>query len=340
MKSELIYTYTRDMTNEDWLKFRKRGFGASEIGAILGLSEYTSALQIFYEKINPSIGYKFENIAMFMGNETESFIGKLHQYWDGDEESMIRNYRNGNIVRRNQRVNAYIQNPKWEHLFVSLDRKINRYKKDGIWQDEEVLEIKNMSGFVKQKWEHGIPPSYMAQVQQQLLVTDLTHGELAIMIDGRNFEVFRFERNDEFCNHIITQSTDLWQRIKKAKSLKTQLYEAELNFNQRLQNEIKEEIINLEPDVNGTISLNDFLNDKYKKGTSGERIGTYNQLEWAKKHKALHEQKKSLETELRMYENKLKNSMKDIEVLNFQDDGKVYWTNTKSGRRYFRNKIK
>ena len=340
MKKDLIYTYTNGMSHKDWLQFRKNGFGASEIGGVLGLSPYTSPLEIFYDKISDSIGEKYENLAMFLGTETEAFIAKLHQYWDGDEESMITNYRNNNVVRKNRRVNAYIQNPKWEHLLVSLDRKITSYKKNGELFPEEVLEIKNMSGFVKNQWEYGIPPMYMAQLQQQLLVTNIQFGELALMIDGRNFEVHRFERNDEFCEHIINRSTDLWNKITEARKLQEQKIDAELNFNQKLVNEINQEIISLEPEVDNSISLSHFLSDKYKNGTEGEKVGSFEELEWAIKHKELKNEVKEKQKEITLFENKLKHSMKDIEVLNFQDDGKVHWSNSKNGRRIFRNRIK
>ena len=48
---------------------------------------------------------------------------------------------------------------------------------------------------------------------------------------------------------------------------------------------------------------------------------------------------KALEKNVREVENFLKNSMKEFEVLDFGKDGKVYWTNTKTGRM-FRNLIK
>ena len=48
---------------------------------------------------------------------------------------------------------------------------------------------------------------------------------------------------------------------------------------------------------------------------------------------------KALEKNVREVENFLKNSMKEFEVLDFGKDGKVHWTNTKTGRM-FRNLIK
>ena len=48
---------------------------------------------------------------------------------------------------------------------------------------------------------------------------------------------------------------------------------------------------------------------------------------------------KALEKNVREVENFLKNSMKEFEVIDFGKDGKVHWTNTKTGRM-FRNLIK
>ena len=51
------------------------------------------------------------------------------------------------------------------------------------------------------------------------------------------------------------------------------------------------------------------------------------------------EEMKALEKNVREVENFLKNSMKEFEVLDFGKEGKVHWTNTKTGRM-FRNLIK
>ena len=121
--SNLIYTSTAEMTPEQWLGFRKCGIGASEVGALMGLSQYKSNIELFYDKIGQGLGFNVENIAMFMGTELEDFIAKMWQYWGGSEASLIDNFRKGTKVRKMQKVNAYIQNPKFPWLFVSLDRK-------------------------------------------------------------------------------------------------------------------------------------------------------------------------------------------------------------------------
>ena len=89
MAKDLIYTSTQDMTPEQWLEFRKRGIGASEVGAIMGLSQYKSNVELFYDKIGQGLGFNVENIAMFLGTELESFIANLWQYWNGSEAGLL-----------------------------------------------------------------------------------------------------------------------------------------------------------------------------------------------------------------------------------------------------------
>ncbi|HQE50274.1 MAG TPA: YqaJ viral recombinase family protein, partial [Fervidobacterium sp.] len=42
---------TREITQEEWLQFRKRGIGGSDISAILGLNPWKSPLALYYDKV-------------------------------------------------------------------------------------------------------------------------------------------------------------------------------------------------------------------------------------------------------------------------------------------------
>lgn len=340
MNRSLVFTNVKGMSDDDWMRFRKRGIGASEVGAILGLSEYTSSMELYYDKIGEELNYKVENIAMLMGHETEPLNSKLWQYWEGTEESIVRNYRAKRIVRKAQNVNGYIQNPKYPWLFVSLDRKINKHIWKGEQRGEGALELKNMSGFERNKWETGIPAPYLVQVQTQCLVCEFDYGELCIMQDGRGIEVYQFERNKEICEAIIEQTHEFWKKVERGRILKTQIYEAERNFNQILANELRAEIQMLEPDPDGSDGLEKFLKEKYRKGTEGERTGKPDELVWGIKHLNAKNQIKELTSTVQECENHLKHSMREMEVLNFGTDGKIYWSNDISGKRVFRNRLK
>lgn len=52
-----------------------------------------------------------------------------------------------------------------------------------------VLEIKTISGYNADKWEGGIPPYYIAQIQLYMLVLGYDYGQFAFLKDGRHMDV-------------------------------------------------------------------------------------------------------------------------------------------------------
>lgn len=341
MNRNLIFTSTEGMSNRDWLQFRTRGLGASEIGAVLGFSEYCSPMQKFDEKTTLTPKPRFENLAMFLGKQAEEKNAEMWEYWDGSVEGMISNYYSGTKVRRCRKINGYVQNPKYPWLFVSFDRIINKHIFKGKKFGEGALELKNLSSYEVQKWEEGIPTTYLLQVQDQMLVGEFEYGELAVKQDDRSYIVYPFEKNKAICEQIIDQTHDFWyNRVVPARKIQTQIFNAKQNYNQRLVEDLEGQLQQLEPEPDGTDAVSDFLSYKYKKGLLPERTGTKEELKWALTHLEKKEALKIVQRELLEAENKIKYSMKEVEILNFGIEGKVYWSNTKTGSRIFRNKLK
>ena len=331
---ELISTV--NMTNDEWLNYRYSGIGASEVSSILGLNQYKSSIELFYEKIGYTQRYNIENMACFMGKEQEAFVADLWKYWDGSQESMILNYRANKIVRKCQRVNAYARNPKYPHLFVSLDRKINKHGN----KEEGALEIKTMGGYEANKWEAGIPIGHIMQLQTQLQVCEFDYGELAILTDGRQFDVYPFDKVQGICDTIVERTHLFWQRVEKAKVLVNQKFEFERNFNMVQAEKVRAEIESYEPEADGSDAYTKFLKEKYKNAKLGGRLGNDAEKQFAINSKNLAEQIKILEEEKNKNENLIKKSMGEIQTLDFGSSGKVHWTLDAKGGRRFSNKIK
>ena len=234
MKSHLILTSTEGMTNRDWLSFRTRGIGASDVPAVLGFSEYESPMSKFDEKISLIPKPKFENLSMFLGKQAEDKNAEMWEYWDGSVEEMIKNFYSGNKVRRCRRINSYVQNPKYKWLFVSLDRVINKHTWKGVEFGEGTLEMKNLSSYEADKWEGGIPLKHLLQVQTQMAVCEFDYGELAVKLDDRNYTVYPFEKgaiivfelnvNSLNKDDIRTSSNDIYEAFKR-----TNLFENDKN---------------------------------------------------------------------------------------------------------------
>lgn len=337
MKQHLKLVSTANMSNEDWLRYRKRGIGASEVGTIMGLNPYKASIQLFYEKLGEELDYNLENMAMFMGKEMEPMLAKLWQHWDGTVEGMIKNYRAGIIVRKCQRVNAYVHNPAYPWLFVSLDRKANRTSDS----DEGAVELKTVEAWEAEKWENEIPPSHVVQVQTQLLVCEFTWGELATMKNGRHFDVLPFEAHQGIQESIVQVTGAFWQKVEEGRKIMTQMFEAQRNFNQSEVDNLNAELVKLEPEPDGSVAYNAYLKEKYKIALPGERIGTAEQLQLAIRQRNIKQEIKEKEEEARLYSQQLQNIFRDdFDVLDFGPNGYVSWKANKNGVRSLLNKTK
>jgi putative phage-type endonuclease len=337
MKKKLELIPTQGMTRDAWLSWRHNGLGASEVGAVLGLDDYTSSLELYYYKIGEVPKFDTESLMSFLGREQEDLVARIWSYWDGDEAGMIRNFRAGNMVRKCQRVNAFVRNPDIPWLYVSLDRKINRTETAG----EGTLELKTIGGFEADKWESGLPPKYITQVQTQMAVCEFDHGEMAILQDGRKFHVLPFTRSEAIVAKILDTTRDFWDRVERGRKLVTEKYHAMINYNQKRVDQLTHEIDALAPEPDGTLVYANYLAQRHQRPATATRKGTELELEDATQQRKLADTLTELTEKKLLYENRLKKAMGDqVEVLDFEDAGRVYWAKSKSGSRIFRNKLK
>jgi len=335
LDKSLILHSTKGMNKIDWLSYRGRGVGASDVGTVLGLNQYKSSIELWYEKVGQQVNFSLENIAMFMGHYHEDAVADLWQFWDGTQDGMIRNYRDGKIVRKCQRVTAYVNNPKYPWLFVSLDRKINKGDKG----KEGALEIKTIAGYEADKWESGIPPSHIVQVQTQMMVCMFDFGEIAAMRDGRQFDVYPFEARLEMHQIITERTLEFWEKVKRGRVLMMQKYEAVKSYNMKKANDLQAEIETMEPPPDGTEAYESFLKAKYKKPMAeiGLVPGTESLYIQAQKHQKLKVTAKEIEAEIREYENVFKRTIGNGRKIDFGTRGHITWD---GDPRRFYNKIK
>ncbi len=335
MKSNIEFISTLRMSREDWLTYRHTGIGASEVGTILGLDDYTSSLELFYYKIGAKPKFDTEGLMQFMGHEQEPLIAKMWKYWEGDVESMIRNFREGKVIRTCRKVNGFIRNKEFPWLYVSLDRLIPKQKGRG----EGTLELKTIGGYESDKWEAGIPPKYVTQVQTQMLVSAFEWGEMALLQDGRRMDVLPFEISDGITQHIVTKTKEFWDKVVEGRKLVNEQYLAAINFNERRVQEINAQLDLLAPEPDGTLAYAEYLSEKYNKPRQTDRRGTEEELETARLQRIYSNQVKEI-TELKvLQENKLKKAMGEYQVLDFGAEGKVYWSVNSMKSRTFRNRI-
>lgn len=336
--SDTIFPMLKEFfQSQAWKDFSFPCLGASEVASVMGLNPYKSIIELYYEKIGVKQIYDNDNAAMFWGRELEEQIANKWQYWDGTVETMIDNFANKNILRRCRRLNAYVQNKAYPWLFVSLDRVINKSKSGEEEVEEGSLECKTISGWSSDMWEGGIPVMYVAQLQAQLIACGFKYGEIAILKDGRHFEVYPFDAHPEIGSKIL-HMTEMFYKLVKAG------IECFLLHTYAPTDDLKQEyygkLDQLAPEPDGSDAYKNYLSEKYNKAEVGEVRGTIVEEQHAMNYKFYSDKIKDLETFKTESSNKLKAFMKETTRLDLGDVGSCTWNENKHGTRTFNVRAK
>jgi len=273
----------------EWFAFRKNGIGGSEIGSILRVSDYKSSVELYYEKIGRHEPHRFNNEAMFHGTHLEDYVGECWRHFDGTD--YMDNYDKGNIIRDYFKPKGYITNPHYPHLFCSLDGLIGKGQMrldGGVLDKPGILEIKNMSAFVEKRWENGIPPYYMAQIQMYLLVLELDYAEIAVLKDGRYFSASYILKDEDWVKSIKDNSDAFWNnRVIPGIKARAQSDEALMGKQEDAYEKFEAVIQHLEPEADDTRSYAFWLRDNYEKVVQTKE-GTFDEFLLASRYHYFH----------------------------------------------------
>lgn len=182
---------TQGMSREQWLAVRRGGIGSSDAAAAIGLSPYKSSLELWLEKTGRKPADDLsQSEAVFWGTTLETIIANVYAN------------RTGNKVRR---VNAVLQHPDHPFMLANLDRAVGA---DGV------LEVKTAGGYSAKFWEDGVPEHYQCQVIHQLAVTGKAWADVAVLIGGQDFRIYRIERDESQIADLIERETLFWGMVE------------------------------------------------------------------------------------------------------------------------------
>lgn len=164
--------------------------GASDAAAVVGLDPYRTAVDVFLAKGDNAQASDFDdnNLNIVLGNALEPVIGKLA----GDE-----------IGEKVFRKNTTLIHPEWDFIAANLDYTVGRAL------PLVPIECKLTNNFLALKEPL---PQHVPQILQQMACTGADHGFLAYIIDGRGrqFRLYRIDRDEEAINGLITILCDFW----------------------------------------------------------------------------------------------------------------------------------
>ncbi len=216
----LVGIPTTKMSRAEWVSARtqaaQNAVGGSEIGVLLRLdNRFSSPIRMFYERLGLWEARFEDNQYSFMGRSLESTIVNLWRHWQGDWESTMAAYDQGRKSRRSRACKFILFNPEFPHQMANIDNKI-LFSPDSP-TGKGILEAKTLSGHASDRYSTGIPPKHIAQVQDYLLITGEEYGELAVLKNGVEFQVYPIEANTGIQNAIVSAVENFFSRVECAR---------------------------------------------------------------------------------------------------------------------------
>lgn len=176
----------------EWLEERRSSVGASEVPAVLGLSKWSTPLDVYRSK--HGVDREFDPLLSFIGHESEHIIHKwVHEF-------------SGLNVRLEPGFMARSVEHPWLH--ASFDRMSS----DGI-----PFQFKTAHHYTGHEWNDGIPTDIRIQVQTEMLVAGESRAAVVVWIGGREFKLFWEYRDDRFIREqLIPTTQSFWYENVRA----------------------------------------------------------------------------------------------------------------------------
>ena len=189
-----VLVETEGLSREEWLKWRKRGIGGSDVSCLLGINKWKSEIELWLDKTNQTNELPAENEAMQWGNIMEP---------------VIRNHFAEVTGKPVVEVKAMLQHPEYSYMLADVD---------GLTVDDSgnpaILEIKTASEYKRSEWEDDIPTYYQTQVQHYLCVTGVAKAYVAVLIGGNSFRVYEVDADAEIQYMLIAVEQEFWNKVK------------------------------------------------------------------------------------------------------------------------------
>lgn len=182
-------TVTQEEDEAGWLAARTKGIGGSDIGAICGVSPFSSARQIYFNKTG-----QFED-ALKPG---AAAVERMH--FGHLLEPIVANEFAARTGKKLITVDATFSHKDYPWARANVDRLI--VDDDGV--PYGILECKTTSEYNNDEWEHGeILLSYIYQLNWYLWILGLNYGAFACLVGGNKFYYYEVYRNDELINETL-----------------------------------------------------------------------------------------------------------------------------------------
>lgn len=193
----IVSTVSQTDDEKEWLAVRTKGIGGSDIGAICGVSPFTSARQVYFNKTG-----QFEE-ALKPGAAASE-----RMKWGHLLEPIVADEFASRTGKKLVEVGATFAHKDFSWMRANVDRLIV----DDDGKPYGILECKTTSEYNNDEWESGdILLSYVYQLNWYLHILDLKYGAFACLVGGNKFYYYDVFRNDDLIeNTLLPAAKHFW----------------------------------------------------------------------------------------------------------------------------------
>ena len=205
----LVLVDTENLPRKEWLEWRRKGIGGSDVAAIMGISPFHTARDIYYDKLKIVSVEEEEDefddswVAKEMGNLLEPLVAKIFQKKTGFEVYQIK---------------KMFYHPNHPFMLADVDYFVKL--PDGT---VAILEIKTTDDSRVGEWykdgEKIVPVYYETQGRHYMAVTDIDRVFYCCMY-GRsedNVIIREIKRDYEYEDEMIFLEQEFWEEQVKKK---------------------------------------------------------------------------------------------------------------------------
>lgn len=201
----VVSTVDQRENEEEWKAVRNKGIGGSDVGAICGVSPFSSARQIYFNKT----GQFEEALQPGAASLERMHFGHLLEPIVADEFSLRELTADKNRAGWHLcELGATVCHKDYPWQRANVDRLILDENGNVVG----ILECKTTSEYNNEEWENGdILMSYIYQLNWYMYILDIKWGAFACLVGGNKFYSYEVYRNDELLNDVIIPAvTDFW----------------------------------------------------------------------------------------------------------------------------------
>ena len=174
---------------DKWLAVRRDGIGGSDVPAMLGISNYTSELDLWLDKT---------------GQTVDDSAGEAALWGTLLEDPIAREWaRRADVKVRRVGTLAHVDR---DWMRTNLDRLVSGCSEHARC----FLEVKNRNAYVAADWAAGVPDEVEAQVQWSLGVTGFEAAHVAVLLGGNRLGAYTINRDDDLIADLIAAGAEFW----------------------------------------------------------------------------------------------------------------------------------